>query len=100
MGIMQISIAYMRKDPERRTSVPTRERGMMSRNHGDDWDPHFGIFGLAAIAVMTFTMMLILIAIIRGGAFHEAFTSPRILTVCAVVSVMGVCLFHWTDRTR
>ncbi|WP_154701322.1 hypothetical protein [Bifidobacterium animalis] len=73
---------------------------MMNRNHGDDWDPHFGILGLAAIAVMTFTMMLILIAIIRGGTFREVFTSPRILTVCAVVSVMGACLFHWTDRTR
>lgn len=49
---------------------------------------------------MTFTMMLILIAAIRGEAFREVFTSPRILAVCAVVSVMGVCLFHWTDRTR
>lgn len=72
----------------------------MNRNHGDNWDPHPRFLGLAAIAVMTFTMMLILIAIIRGGTFREVFTSPRILTVCAVVSVMGACLFHRTDRTR
>lgn len=70
----------------------------MTGNAGDDWDPHIGIPGFIFIAMTTFVTMIVIIAIICGRAFHDVFTSPRTLIMCAVVSVIGSAAFYWKDR--